>query len=96
MIKMSKFHFIFEDMVLFKSEQIIGGKKYYKKIKWDNLPVVHMDSCEVGSSFGIVNCIEEEVQPYFYDHVHSCHWDYKFASLGNNEVATVSAECPPS
>lgn len=55
-----------------------------------------MDSCEVGSSFGIVNCIEEEVQPYFYDHVHSCHWDYKFASLGNNEVATVSAECPPS
>ena len=33
MIKMSKFHFIFEDMVLFKSEQINGGKKYYKKIK---------------------------------------------------------------
>ena len=52
MIKMSKFHFIFEDMVLFKSEQINGGKKYYKKIKWDNLQVVHMDSCEVGSSFG--------------------------------------------
>ena len=25
MIKMSKFHFIFEDMVLFKSEQINGG-----------------------------------------------------------------------
>ena len=48
-----------------------------------------------GSSFGIVNCIEEEVQPYFYDHVPICHWGYKLASLGNNEVTTVLAECPP-
>ena len=45
-----------------------------------------------GSSFGIVNCIEEEVQPYFYDHVHICHWDYKW----DNEVTTVVAECPQS
>ena len=33
----------------FSRVTINGKKKYYKKIKPDTLPVVHMDRCEVGS-----------------------------------------------
>lgn len=38
----------------FSRVNINGGKKYYKKIKTGNLPVVHVDRHEVGN--GIWNC----------------------------------------
>lgn len=35
----------------FSRMNINGWKKYYKSIKPDNLPVVHVNTCEVESSF---------------------------------------------
>lgn len=89
----SEFHFMCKTNC-FSRVNINGEKKYYERVKWDNLLFVWMDSREVESGFWNCECIGGEVECYYYDHEHSCHWNYGLASLGFNSA--ISAEFLPS